>query len=143
MVHLGPLWHPMQLPWPLPKSAAPAVTSAATRLVGARGDRTVAIQLAMSDQFVGSAPCAAMAVLDPWSPCCVGVWLSVLIRSDVAGVHVNDLGSHTPLEHTVWSVTEHAVLATDTIAPTPPEMPRTLPSKSAISSLMALQLRMR
>src|ERR1700722_11054162 len=88
MVHLAPLWQPMQLPWPWPvKSAAPAVTSAVTRLVGARGERMVWIQLVMSAQLVAApaAPPAAVVALEPWRPCCCGVELSVLMRSAFTG----------------------------------------------------------
>src|SRR5580698_6119373 len=92
----------------------------------------------------------AASVLDPWSPCCCGVSVKVLIRSVFAGVQVSESGLQTLLfGQTVASVaTVHAVLGgapptLDTIAPTPPEMPRTLPSKSEISSFTAVQLRTR
>ena len=89
----------------------------------------------------------AASVLEPWSPCCDGVSSRVLIRSAFAGVQVSAIGLQTPLEQAACVATVQAVLAApptlDTIAPTPPEMPRTLLSKSAISSLTAVQLRMR
>src|SRR5580704_13298705 len=43
----------------------------------------------------------------------------------------------------IRSATTGGVLTADTIAPTPPEMPRTFVSKSAISSFTAVQFRMR
>src|ERR1700733_5114751 len=84
----------------------------------------------------------AASALEPWSPCCGGDSAATMIRSAALGVQVSVMGSQTPLAHEAWPATVQAALAV-TIAPTPPEMPRTLPSKSAISSLTAVQLRMR
>ena len=60
-------------------------------------------------------------------------------------MHTSVVGLHTWLlgQSAVCVATAHALFAVVTMAPTPPEMPRTLASKSAISSLMADQLRMR
>src|SRR5689334_14496250 len=101
----------MQLPCAaLVKIARPAVTSEGTRFVGARGDRIVFTQALMSNQsgmteapvFAGS----ARKSLEPCRPWLGGLPAAVLMRS----------------------ATEGGVLVAETSAPTPPEMPRTLPS---------------
>src|SRR6185295_175535 len=82
----------------------PAVTSAATRFVGARGERMVFIQLLMSIQS-GITVClwvlvpmgSPISALDPWSPICCGSSVSWLMRSVAAGLHLSVTGLHTLL----------------------------------------------
>src|SRR5947209_6390758 len=127
MVHLSPPWQPWQLA--ASNSDLPPATAVASRLEGRRGGRMVLIYAVMSLQSsswpVKPLKLSGASVFDdadsdePLRPACPRPLMSM--RSAAAG----------------------GVDSVLTMAPTPPETPRVLFSKSEISSKMAVQLKMR
>ena len=127
MVHLSPPWQPWQLP--ALNSCLPLATLAASRFAGRRGERmwrTYSVMAAQSSRapakpakLSGTSLPDDAASAEP--PRLAWPSLAMSMRSPLAG----------------------GVDTLETMAPTPPETPRVLSSKSAISSKMAVQLKMR
>src|SRR5262249_41520918 len=122
------LWQPWQAP-SLAKSWRPAATLAGSRPVTPRGERMVCMYALMAPQSP-SLPAAARPsglagsaafCAEPLRPALLAVAAWMSMRSAVAG----------------------GVDVACTMAPTPPETPRVLSSKSATSSKMPVQLKMR
>ena len=137
MVHFGPPWQPMHAP-SFAKRFAPAATFAGSSPVAPRGERIVWTNRVMAAQFVstlgavsasGLAGSAASAA-EPFRP-----------PLPFPFAHVGFTPVAHPVRTSIRSPVAGGVLFAETIAPTPPEMPRVLASKSASSSLIPVQLR--